>query len=121
MKTVVLIFLGGGFGSLARYGFYRILDSGSLFPFGTFVANIISSFLLGYIIGNFKMEDPNHPYYLLLGVGFCGAFSTFSTFSWESFDLLTKAQYFTSFLYITTSFLLGILAVYLGLLCTENG
>lgn len=121
IKNYLLIFLGGGLGSLLRYAFYRGLDAGTWFPIGTFTANIISSFFLGWIIANHRIESISQSYYLLLAVGFCGAFSTFSTLSVESYQLILKGAYLHALCYLTTSFLLGILAVYLGLLCVENG
>jgi fluoride exporter len=90
MKTLLLVFIGGGAGSILRFALSKWLNS-SLFPIGTLLANILASLFLGYITG--KMIEATNPMKALLIIGFCGGFSTFSTFSNESFQYLQQGNY----------------------------
>lgn len=117
MKAVLLVFIGGGFGSVLRYGLAKFLNPvESGFPYGTFLANILGSLLIGIILGIAAKNNAlsqNHT--LLLATGFCGGFTTFSTFAYEN-QLFLKAGDLMSFaLYAIISFAVGILAVFLGL------
>ncbi|MBO6880572.1 fluoride efflux transporter CrcB [Winogradskyella sp.] len=117
MKQLLLVFVGGGFGSVLRYVIGKWLnttDGG--FPYGTFTANIIGSLLIGIILGlAAKNNSLTESQTLLLATGFCGGFTTFSTFAYENQAFL-KSGDFTSFaLYTIASFVVGFLAVFLGL------
>lgn len=117
MKAILLVFLGGGFGSILRFLMGNLWNSGSTgIPYGTFAANILGSLLIGVILGFVAKNDwisPNTQ--LFLATGFCGGFTTFSTFAYENHVFL-KAGDFTSFaLYTIGSFVLGFLAVFLGI------
>lgn len=93
--NALLIFIGGGLGSLARYSTGKFLASlsTSVFPFGTLASNLISSLILGVFIGWFAMKPGHdHPMRFFIAVGFCGGFSTFSTFSAETFDLIRNGM-----------------------------
>lgn len=117
MKQLLLVFVGGGFGSALRYVVGKWLNnSGDGIPYGTFAANIIGSLLIGIILGlAAKNETLTSNQTLLLATGFCGGFTTFSTFAYENHVLL-KSGDFTSFaLYTIASFVVGFLAVFLGL------
>ena len=80
MINYLLVFLGGGLGSMARYGIAHFLsDYKHIFPIATLIANILSCVLLGYLMGlHFKSGLENH-YRFLIMTGFCGGFTTFST------------------------------------------
>ena len=111
------MFIGGGFGSVLRYIISRYLNnSESNFPLGTFTANILGSLLIGIIIGfAAKNNTLTQNQTLLLATGFCGGFTTFSTFAYEN-HVLFKSGDFTSFaLYTFASFVIAFLAVFAGI------
>lgn len=117
MKGLLMVFLGGGIGSVLRFLLARLWNSSETgIPYGTFAANIIGSLLIGMILGyiaNKEFISTNTQ--LLLATGFCGGFTTFSTFAYEN-HLFLKAGDFGSFaLYTIGSFILGFLAVFLGI------
>ena len=117
MKQALLVFLGGGIGSVLRYFVGKFLNSHeSGIPYGTFTANILGSLLIGIILGlAAKNESLSANQTLLLATGFCGGFTTFSTFAYENHVFL-KAGDFTSFaLYTIGSFIVGFLAVFAGM------
>ncbi|HTI57480.1 fluoride efflux transporter CrcB [Mucilaginibacter sp.] len=119
MKNILLIFIGGGAGSLMRYFLSRFINSLSTshFPFGTFVVNVAGCFLIGFVI--FYTErygERADTWRLLLATGLCGGFTTFSTFSLESSELISEQHILVFLLYAGGSILLGLLATYLGLL-----
>jgi CrcB protein len=117
MKQLILVFVGGGFGSVLRFIIGRWLhNSENGIPYGTFAANIIGSLLIGIILGlAAKNETLTQSQTLLLATGFCGGFTTFSTFAYENYMFL-KSGDFTSFaLYTIGSFVIGFLAVFLGM------
>jgi len=117
MKQLLLVFVGGGFGSVLRYIIGKYLNNPeSGIPYGTFAANILGSLLIGIILGiATKNNTLTSNQTLLIATGFCGGFTTFSTFAYENHVLL-KSGDFTSFaLYTIASFVIGFLAVFLGL------
>lgn len=117
MKQLFLVFIGGGFGSVLRYGIGKYLNNPETgIPYGTFVANILGSLLIGIILGlAAKNNALSQNQTLLLATGFCGGFTTFSSFAYENHVFL-KGGDFTSFaLYTIASFVIGFLAVFLGL------
>lgn len=117
MRQLFLVFIGGGFGSVLRYIISRYLNNPeSNFPLGTFTANILGSLLIGIIIGfAAKNNTLTQNQTLLLATGFCGGFTTFSTFSYEN-HILFKSGDFTSFaLYTFASFIIAFLAVFAGI------
>lgn len=117
MKAVLLVFIGGGFGSVLRYWIGKLLNNpNDGIPYGTFAANIIGSLLIGIILGLAAKNDAlSQNQTLLLATGFCGGFTTFSSFAYENHVFL-KTGDFTSFaLYTIASFVVGFLAVFLGL------
>jgi len=117
MKQLLLVFIGGGFGSVLRFLIGKSLNStNSGIPYGTFLANIIGSLLIGFILGYaLKNNSLNENQTLLLATGFCGGFTTFSTFAYEN-HLFLKSGDFTSFaVYTIASFIIGFLAVFFGM------
>lgn len=117
IKQLLLVFVGGGFGSVLRFIIGKYLNSSENgIPYGTFAANILGSLLIGIILGlAVKNNTLNSNQTLLLATGFCGGFTTFSTFAYENHVLL-KSGDFTSFaLYTIASFIIGFLAVFFGM------
>lgn len=117
MKQLLLVFIGGGAGSVLRYIIGKTLNSSQTgIPFGTFAANILGSLLIGIILGlAAKNETLTQNHTLLLATGFCGGFTTFSTFAYENHVFL-KSGDFTSFaIYTIASFIFGFLAVFTGI------
>jgi CrcB protein len=117
MKHAILVFIGGGFGSVLRFVIGKYLNSTETgIPYGTFLANILGSLLIGIILGlAAKNSTLSQSQSILLATGFCGGFTTFSTFAYENHVFL-KSGDFTSFaLYTIASFVIGFLAVFIGL------
>lgn len=117
MKQVLLVFLGGGLGSVARYWFSLKLNNfENAIPFGTLLANVLGSLLIGVILGySAKTGVLNEQHSLLLATGFCGGLTTFSTFAYENHLFLKGNDYFTMIPYLAATFILGIAAVFLGM------
>ena len=115
MWNVIAIFIGGGLGSITRYGVSRMVTSGfqNINPLGTLVSNVISTSILGIVLfsvsNKFNMPSALHA---LLIIGFCGGFSTFSTFSYETFELLRTGSYGFAAANFLVSILLGIAVLF---------
>jgi len=117
IKQLLLVFIGGGFGSVLRFIIGKFLNNTENgIPYGTFAANIIGSLLIGIILGMAAKNDAlSSNQTLLLATGFCGGFTTFSTFAYENHVFL-KSGDFTSFaIYTIASFIVGFLAVFFGM------
>lgn len=121
MKQLLLIFIGGGTGSVLRYLVGKLLNnSQNGIPYGTFVANILGSLLIGIILGfAAKNETLTQNYTLLLATGFCGGFTTFSTFAYENHVFLKAGDFTTFVIYTIASFIVGFLAVFGGIFLTK--
>ena len=118
MKQLILVFLGGGIGTVLRFIISKLIphnDSG--FPWSTFSANLIGCFIIGLISGYFfKTSSTNQSDILLFAtVGICGGFTTFSTFAYENLNFLKSGDFIFFITYTLGSFILGILMVYFGL------
>ena len=120
MKSLLLVGLGGFIGSIARYYtqilFNKILPGN--IPFGTLTANVLGCFFIGIIFAlGLKQGILSTEWKLILAVGFCGGFTTFSSFSLENFLLLQSGQYLALTIYFLSSVFLGfgatLLAVFL--------
>lgn len=110
MKAFLFIFLGGGLGSSLRYYFSLIENSTSIKWIPTISVNIIGCLLLGIFLAALHKEQLSQHWYILLGVGFCGGLTTFSTFSAELFLLIKEGSYANALLYLSISIILGIAA-----------
>jgi CrcB protein len=117
IKTILLIGFGGAIGSIFRYLSHWLSSKyfQSTFPLSTFLVNILGSLLIGLFIGYLGKYFPeNHPLKFLLIVGFCGGFTTFSSFALENYNLLQGNQQIIAYLYIIASIILTITAVGFG-------
>jgi CrcB protein len=116
---VLAIMIAGGFGTLARYGlglvFKNWFGASSSFPLATLVINVLGSFILSWITSLALQNRVSDDWRLLIGTGFCSAFTTFSTFELETHALITKGLIFDTVLYVFGNFILGFLAVLLGI------
>src|SRR4051794_29823940 len=103
MKEIIAVFVGGGLGSLVRFGLARWINGlqpAYSFPAGTFVVNITACFVLGFVVGLVDHKVLLSPLTRIFwAVGFCGGFSTFSTFSYENILLFQSGQNITSMAY----------------------
>jgi CrcB protein len=121
IKDILIVGIGSCFGGVARYLIsllMRTASNGS--PWGTFTVNIAGCLLIGLLWG-WTLRNPNIPsaVNLLIGVGFCGGFTTFSTFSKESVAMLQTGAFLTFLLYAISSILLGVACVAIGYAITK--
>lgn len=108
----ILVGIGGAFGSAARYKLGKIISERSRhrFPTGTFIINITGAFLLGIV----SASGVSANWYYLLADGFLGAYTTFSTFMYEGFNLFKENRIKNGIFYISISLVLGIIGFVLG-------
>ncbi|GGZ77066.1 fluoride efflux transporter CrcB [Algibacter mikhailovii] len=117
MKQLILVFVGGGFGSVLRFIIGKYLNNAETgIPYGTFAANILGSLLIGFILGfAAKNEVLTQNHTLLLATGFCGGLTTFSTFAYENHVFLRSGDFLSFAVYTFASFILGFSAVFAGI------
>lgn len=119
MKDLLLVGLGGFAGSIARYAAYlAVRSTGGVFsfPVATFSVNLIGAFLIGVVVSALSGNQNFSAYYYLCAVGFCGGFTTFSTFSLDALNLMRDGNWSMAILYITASVVLCVAGTWLGLL-----
>lgn len=122
IKNILLVGLGGGIGSIARYLSQRWFAANYThsFPWGTFAVNIIGCFLIGLFWGfSFKSFESNENWKLFLMTGLCGGFTTFSAFTLEGVGLIKEQKLALFFSYLAASVVLGLLATYIGMKITR--
>lgn len=116
MTKFLLLFISGGIGTLLRYlasGLtYRYFDG--TFPFGTLFVNLIGSFLIGLLWGMFEIESISPNFRSFIFVGVLGGFTTFSTFTLESFNLFSNGEMKSALINILAHNILGIALVFAG-------
>lgn len=121
MKNVFWVFLGGGLGSVLRYLLYKFTQPiQQNFPYATLLANVFSCLILGFVLGFLTTNEKDSYLRLLLITGFCGGFSTYSAFAYESNLLLTSQQFGSLIVNIVLNFTLSIAAIYLGSLLSKT-
>lgn len=116
IQAILAVGVGGFFGSIFRFliSHYINISAQSTFPFGTLTVNIVGSFLIGIIIAAALEADLSKTIHLFWVTGFCGGFTTFSSFSYEFFSLLQHEEIGFALLYAVASFVLGLTFVWLG-------
>ena len=112
IRNLLLVALGGAVGSVLRYLLSGINTS---FPWGTFAVNILGSLLIGIFVGLVSKGVLSPEMKLLMVTGFCGGFTTFSTFANESFGMMKDGDVLQMALYVGVSVVIGILAVWGGM------
>ena len=113
LRNILLVAIGGAIGFVCRY-----LLSGinvASWPWGTFAVNILGSLFIGLLVGLVSKGIVSPEIKLLLVTGFCGGFTTFSTFANDSFSMMKAGDALQMALYLAASVVIGILAVWLGM------
>ncbi|MCU0363288.1 MAG: fluoride efflux transporter CrcB [Bacteroidales bacterium] len=122
IKTLLFVGSGGFLGSVARFLVSRAMQNWypSAFPWGTFAVNVAGCLLIGLIYGfSEKSSLLTTGWKMFLAVGFCGGFTTFSTFANENIALLRDGELFYFFLYTALSVVLGLAATLGGMILTK--
>ena len=121
--NVFLVGVGGFVGSIARYLVAVLFANqmSSVFPFATLAVNIVGCFVIGVL---FALSDRGNilspEWRVLLTTGFCGGFTTFSTFSYESLRLIQDGEYLYVALYVLASVVIGLAATYVGIIVIKS-
>jgi CrcB protein len=114
--ALLYVFLGGGLGSVCRFALGRWINAAPAgFPWSTFAANLLACIILGYLYALIGHKGDRQAIQLFFMAGFCGGFSTFSTFTMENYRLLQNQQWGLLFAYIMISVLCCLAGFFVGL------
>lgn len=123
MTAYLLVFIGGGLGASLRYmmgiifTYYLKIN----YPYGTFIINILGSFLLGlFLMSSLLKNSSNTNLTIFLTVGFTGGFTTFSTFTYEAINLLNQKLFMQSISYVFLSIICSIIGMYVGIMTGKS-
>ena len=122
VRAIIFVALGGATGSVFRYLTSLVMNKyfNAIFPIATFTANFLGCFIIGLLLGVFeKQQIANNDLKFLLVTGFCGGYTTFSTFAYENVSLFNSNNSATAFVYIAASLLVSLFAVWVGLQLTK--
>ena len=117
IKAILFVGIGSSLGGIVRYLISRYLMNmtGSSFPIGTLIVNLLGCLIIGLLYGLFDRGNlMNTNLRLFLTVGFCGGFTTFSTFMGDNFQLIKEGNFLLGSMYLCASIILGYLFLYLG-------
>ena len=122
MFNYLLVSAGAAIGGALRYGISNYIQRhiSVIFPYGTLVVNVVGSFILGLIM--FYLNDKeliSNDFRLFLAVGFCGGFTTFSTFSYETLNLIKDAEFLLAFYNVILNVILCLIGIYLAYLISK--
>jgi CrcB protein len=122
VQHLFAIGLGGFAGALARYGGVRLVHAwtGDAFPFGTLLVNVLGSFLLGWILATDSLRPMDPDLRAALAVGFCGSFTTMSSFSFETLALLEKGAFGLAAVNAVGSLAICLLSVWMGVVVARS-
>src|SRR5262249_60283045 len=120
-QKMLVILVGGAIGTYARYALSKWFNTqpwGQAFPYGTLVVNVSGSFILAVaaVVILERLPPEHQDLYLLIGTGFCGGYTTFSTFEWETFKLVRDGSWWYALGNVLGSVLAGFLGVLLGVM-----
>ena len=113
------IFLGGGLGSVSRFGISKLIPYTGGFPWATIIANLTACMILGYMLGNIKSTEWSDNQRLMIMTGFCGGLSTFSTFSAETYTLIQDGSMLMAGGYVLMSIISCLIGIFLGYQITK--
>lgn len=122
INNFLIVLVGGSIGSGARYltASYFTRSFPAAFPYGTFIVNISGCMLIGFIYGLSERNGwPSNQLRLFLTTGFCGGYTTFSSFTYENIKLLQSGDYLTFSIYSLASFALCLLGGFIGISVTK--
>jgi fluoride exporter len=117
LQRYLLIAIGGALGSILRYWVGSTISGrmGTRFPYGTLVINLTACVIIGFTLTYFgKRADLNPAWRFLVAIGFVGAYSTFSTYEWETLSTLRSGAFFLAALYAVGSLIAGLAATWCG-------
>jgi CrcB protein len=117
LQKYLFIAAGGALGSIARYWVGSAISGrmGTKFPYGTLVINITACVIIGFTLTYLgKRADLNPAWRFLIPIGFIGAYSTFSTYEWETLSTMRSGAFFLAGLYAVGSLILGLAATWCG-------
>ena len=112
MNPIILVGIGGAIGSMLRYLLQRQLNAD--FPLGTLTVNLLGCFIIGILWALVAKSELSNTWRIALMAGFCGGFTTFSSFTLESLQLLQDNRYLFFTVYIISNVVIGLLATFAG-------
>lgn len=118
-----LVALGGALGAITRYWLGGVIAArwGTRFPYGTFIINLSGSFMIGLVLTLITERITVHPYWrLFFPVGFIGAYTTFSTFEYETFKAIEEKSWWVGILNVGGSVVMGFLVLWLGVILARK-
>ena len=122
MQKYVFIAVGGSLGAIARFWVGSVIASrlGTKFPYGTFVINMTACIIIGFSLTFLsRRAELNPAWRYLIPVGFVGAYSTFSTYEWETLSSIRTGAFLIAIVYAFVSLILGLLSVWAGIVIAE--
>lgn len=121
-RTIIIVGTGGFIGSVMRYLLQVFIENKllSTFPLATMIANITGSFIIGVVFALAEKSLMNSDWRIFMSVGICGGFTTFSAFAFNNFNMIKEHTWNQLFLNIGGTMILGILAVYLGIILVRQ-
>ena len=124
LSTIFAVAIAGAMGAVSRLTVTQLLGIwlGKSYPWGTLLVNVVGSFLIGYLFGLWSQSssEPSATLKAAIIVGFLGAFTTMSSFSLDSWELLHRGDWFRAISYMSLTFLGSLLAVSLGIFITTK-
>lgn len=120
-RYLIYVIIGSSLGGAARYLSQEFVQKNfpSFLPLGTLSVNVLGSFIIGIIYALAEKSRISAEVRILIATGFCGGFTTFSSFSFENVKLLQDGEFFNTALYVVLSLVICFVAVYLGILFTK--